>query len=197
MINIILQAGTLLFTASSLLFLFSKKQQGAFNTAFLVSFVTLISYFLMWQGGLEIESAGGQPIFWTRWLFYGGSCALLMYEIARARKVKSERLVEMIYLTVIVMFAGFLAARTLAVTKWVYFILSSIAYVLLVIRVVEARSKETAWIDNYIYFGWTVFPIVFLLGPTGIGVIGSAVAAGAYLLLDLYTKIIFNVQLKR
>lgn len=197
MITAILQAGTLLFTASSILFLFSKKQQGNFNTAFLVSFVTLISYFLMWQGGLEIESLGGQPIFWTRWLFYAASCGLLMYEIGRARKVNPERLAELIYLTVIVMFTGFLAARTLVIVKWVYFIISSVAYVILVIKLFKARTEETKWIDNYIYFGWTVFPLVFLLGPTGLGLIGSVITNGAYLLLDLYTKIIFNVQLKR
>jgi len=95
------------------------------------------------------------------------------------------------------MFTGFLAARTLSTVKWAYFILSSIAYVLLLTRVFKARTEATSWIDNYIYFGWSIFPLVFLLGPTGFGVIGSALAAGAYLLLDLYTKIIFNVQLKK
>jgi len=197
LLNAILQSGALLFTASSILFLFSKKQQGPFNTAFIVSFVTLISYILMWLGGLEIASAAGQPIFWTRWLFYAASCSLLMYEIASTRKIKGPALAEWIYLTVIVMFAGFLGARTLSSVKWVYFILSSIAYVLLLTKVFKARTESTAWIDNYIYFGWSVFPLVFLLGPTGFGVIGSALAAGLYLLLDLYTKIIFNVQLKK
>ncbi len=197
LLNAILQSGALLFTAASILFLFSKKQQGSFNTAFIVSFVTLISYILMWLGGLEIASAAGQPIFWTRWLFYAASCSLLMYEIASARKIKGPALAEWIYLTVIVMFAGFLGARTLSSVKWIYFIVSSIAYVLLLTKVFKARTESTAWIENYIYFGWSVFPLVFLLGPTGFGVIGSALAAGLYLLLDLYTKIIFNVQLKK
>jgi sensory rhodopsin len=197
LLNAILQSGVLLFTASSILFLFSKKQQGPFNTAFIVSFVTLISYFLMWQGGLEIVSPGGQPIFWTRWLFYAASCSLLIYEIASVRKIKGAALVEWIYLTVIVMFTGFLGARTLTSVKWIYFILSSIAYILLLTKVFKARTESTAWIENYIYFGWSVFPLVFLLGPTGFGVIGATLAAGAYILLDLYTKIIFNVQLKK
>jgi len=197
LLNTFLQSGVLLFTASSILFLFSKKQQGSFNTAFIVSLVTLISYFLMWQGGLEIASAAGQPIFWTRWLFYGASCSLLMVEIAKTRKIKGATLAEWIYLTVIVMFTGFLAARTLTSVKWIYFILSSVAYILLVLKVFKARTEETAWIENYIYFGWSVFPLVFLLAPTGFGVISSAIAAGIYLLLDLYTKIIFNVQLKK
>ena len=38
----------------------------------------------------------------------------------------------------------------------------------------------------------------FLLrGSTKCGLIVCALAAGAYLLLDIYTKIIFNVQLKK
>jgi bacteriorhodopsin len=35
------------------------------------------------------------------------------------------------------------------------------------------------------------------LAPTGLGVIGAAVANLLYLVLDLYTKIVFNVQLSR
>jgi len=51
LLNAILQSGALLFTSSRILFLFSKKQQGSFNTAFIIIFITLISYILMWQGG--------------------------------------------------------------------------------------------------------------------------------------------------
>jgi bacteriorhodopsin len=42
-----------------------------------------------------------------------------------------------------------------------------------------------------------VFPIVFALAPTGLGLIGAAVANLLYLALDVYTKIVFNIQLSR
>jgi bacteriorhodopsin len=36
-----------------------------------------------------------------------------------------------------------------------------------------------------------------LLAPTGIGLIGAGIANLLYLLLDIYTKIVFNIQLHR
>jgi bacteriorhodopsin len=67
--------------------------------------------------------------------------------------------------------------------------------VLLVIRILPVQAQESGWVNYYIYFGWTVFPIVFALAPTGLGLIGAALANALYLLLDIYTKIVFNLQL--
>jgi bacteriorhodopsin len=54
---------------------------------------------------------------------------------------------------------------------------------------------------NFIFLAglviFALFPIVFVLAPTGLGLIGAAVANLLYLLLDIYTKIVFNVQLSR
>jgi sensory rhodopsin len=103
----------------------------------------------------------------------------------------------MLYLTAIVMFTGFLAARDLTAIKWVHFAISCVAYALLVIGVLSAKMASSQWVNSYIIFGWTAFPIVFLLAPAGLGLIGAAVANLLYLVLDVYTKIVFNIQLAR
>jgi len=197
MITYIFLAGLLIFAVSSVYFYFTGRSRGGLNAAFLVSFITLISYVLMWQGDLTVVTRAEQPIYWTRWLFYGASCTLLMLEIAQVKGIEGGELVQLLYLTAIVMFAGFLAARDLTIVRWAHFVISSIAYILLVARVLSARASESRWVNSYIFFGWTVFPIVFLLAPTGLGVIGAAVANLLYLVLDLYTKIVFNIQLSR
>jgi len=197
MITYVFLAGLLIFAVSSVYFYFTGKPKGGLNTAFLVSFITLISYVLMWQGDLTVVTRSGQTVFWSRWLFYGVSCTLLMVEIAKLKGIERGGLVQLLYLTAIVMFAGFLAARDLSAVRWVYFVISSVAYVLLVVRVLPARASGSQWVNSYILFGWTVFPVVFLLAPTGLGVIGAAVANLLYLVLDLYTKIVFNIQLSR
>ena len=92
---------------------------------------------------------------------------------------------------------GFLAARDLTAIRWIHFAISSVAYILLVLKVLSVQTAGSRWTHSYIYFGWTVFPIVFLLAPTGLGLIGAAVANLLYLLLDIYTKIVFNIQLSR
>lgn len=197
MLTGVLLIGLLIFAVSSAYFYFTGKNKDGLNSAFLVSFITLISYVLMWQGNLTVVTAAGQPILWTRWLFYGLSCTLLMYEIAQLKQIRGERLVQLLYLTAIVMFAGLLAARDLTAVKWIHFVISSVAYILLVSKVLSVQAAGSQWVRNYIFFGWTVFPIVFLLAPTGLGLIGAAVANLLYLLLDIYTKIVFNIQLSR
>jgi sensory rhodopsin len=197
MLNVVFVAGMVIFAISSAYFYVTGRTRSGLNSAFLVSFVTLISYVLMWQGKLTVVTAGGQSIFWSRWLFYALSCTLLMVEIAQLKKVQGHGLVELLYLTAIVMGTGFLAARDLSAVRWIHFVISSVAYVLLVIKVLSAQTTGAKWVNNYIFFGWTVFPIVFLLAPTGLGLIGAAVTNLLYLLLDVYTKIVFNIQLSR
>jgi sensory rhodopsin len=195
MLNIVFIVGMVLFAISSAYFFFLGRGKKDLNSAFLVSFLTLVSYLVMWQGKLTVTTQAGEPIFWSRWLFYGATCTLLIAEIAKLNGTKGEKLVELLYLTVIVMFTGFLAARDLTSIRWIFFTISSVAYVLLVIQVLPVKVKKVQWVTPYILFGWTVFPIVFLLEPTGLGLIGAALANLLYLALDIYTKIVFNIQL--
>jgi bacteriorhodopsin len=196
--NIIFIAGFAIFALSSAYFFFSNRKSEGLNSAFLVSFVTLASYALMWDGSFTAESASGQPIFWTRWLFYGISCSLLMLEIAKAKGIKSNgKIGELIFLNVIVMGTGTLAAVTSGLSKWIFFILSSIAYLIQIGMILKIKEENSKWINNYILLGWTGFPIVFFFAPTGIGLFGAPIAMGLYLILDIYTKIIFNLQLKQ
>lgn len=197
MTNIIFIAGMVFFAISSTYFFFTRKKPKGINTAFLVSFTTLASYALMWGGGFTIQSAGGQPIFWTRWLFYAISCSLLMLEIAKAKGIISPgEVTELVFLNVFVMGTGTLAAVSTGLTRWIFFLLSSIAYLIQIIPVLKAGKEGSNWINTTIYLGWTGFPVVFFLAPTGISLLTSAVAMGLYLLLDIYTKIVFNLQLK-
>ena len=195
MINTIFITGMIIFVLSSLYFLIAKKNNGI-NTAFLVSFVTLASYVLMWDGTYVAQSASGEPIFWTSWLFYALSCSLLMIEISKVKGITSASKVgELIFLNVIVMGTGFLAAITFGLVKWMFFGLSSIAYLIQVGMLLKIKESASNWINAYIYFGWSVFPVAFFLAPTGIEVFGAAIAMGLYLILDIYTKIVFNLQL--
>jgi len=172
-----------------------RGQKGGLNTAFLVSLITLISYVVMWKGQLAVVAQGGQTLFPTRWLFYGLSCTLLMYEIGQLKGVRGEGLVQLLYLTAIVMLTGFLAARDVTEARWIYFAISSVAYACLLAALLPLKGARCGWVRNYVFFGWTVFPIVFLLAASGIGVIGAALANLLYLVLDVYTKIVFNVRL--
>ena len=197
MLNFSLWTGLLLFGLSSIYFYFSGRKKPGLNSAFLVSLITLISYVLMVQGNLTVVTADGEPIYWSRWLFYGLSCTLLMFEIAQAEGIQGGERAQWLYLTAIVMGCGVLAARDLTAVRWAFFGIGALAYLLLIVQVLPIRSPASRWMRTYIWLGWTLFPIVFLLAPTGLGLIGAAAANLLYLLLDIYTKIAFNIQLNR
>ncbi len=127
----------------------------------------------MWQGSYVAESVSGQPIYWTRWNSYAISCSLLMFEIARVKKITSASdVAELIFLNVIVMGTGVLASVSTGFPKWIFFIISSIAYIIQISIVLKAEVEGSSWVNTYIYLGWTGFPIVFLFAPTGFGVFG-------------------------
>jgi sensory rhodopsin len=197
MLNVVFVIGAVIFLLSSIYFYLVGTKKGGLNAAFLVSFITLISYVLMWQGDLIVMTEGGQPIYWSRWVFYAFSCTLLIVEIAQLKRIKGGELAQWVYLTAIVMLTGFLAARDLTGVRWLHFVISSVAYVLLITKLLSVKTSESGWVWTYIIFGWTVFPIVFFLAPTGVGLFGAGIANLLYLFLDLYTKIVFNLQLGR
>ena len=195
MLDFVFVAGLAVFGASSIGFYVTGRGKRGLNAAFLVSFVTLISYLLMWQGDLTVTTGSGQPIFWSRWLFYGLSCTLLMVEIGELKGIEGGALTRLIYLTAVVMGTGFLAARDLTAFRWAHVAISSVAYALVAIEVLGSGSKAPGWVSRTVLLGWTAFPVVFILAPTGLGLVGSGIANLLYLVLDVYTKIVFNLRL--
>jgi bacteriorhodopsin len=192
-IETVFLVGIALFAVAATYFLFAYRKE--FNSAFLVSFITVISYTLMLEGSLASVGAEGGAVYATRWLFYGLSCTLLMYEIAKFLKKSLPETIFLVYLTAIVMSTGAAAAYFDGWYMIGFFVLSSVAYVMLAHSLVTAVSPHRAAVAKYILVGWTGFPIAFLLAPDGFGLISALVAAILYLLLDVFTKIIFYLDL--
>jgi bacteriorhodopsin len=194
-IETVFLVGIALFAVAATYFLFAYKKE--FNSAFLVSFITIISYTLMLEGSLASVGAEGGAVYATRWFFYGLSCTLLMYEIAKFLKKSLSETIFLLYLTAIVMFTGAAAAYFDGWYMIGFFVLSSVAYVMLVYPLLTAVSPHRAAVAKYILVGWTGFPIAFLLAPDGFGLISAVAAAILYLLLDLFTKVLFYLDLHK
>jgi len=192
--TMIMQAGALLFAAASIYFLFSGKEKPGFSTEFFISFITTTSYSLMSVGIATITSPSGQTIYWSRWLFYMIACSLLMYDTAKALQIPDKEYLWMVLLTWLTMFNGFLASYMTTPMKWIFYILSSIAFIGLLSKVQQGRENiEFKILKPFVFIGWTLFPVVFLLAPTGFGLLNTGTAEAGYLLLDFATKIVFGV----
>lgn len=194
-ITTIFSVGIAVFSIAAVYFLVAHKKD--FNSAFLVSFITIISYFLMLEGSLVSVGAGGESVYATRWLFYALSCTLLMYEIARFLGKSLSETVFLLYLTAIVMVTGAAAAYYDGWYMIGFFVLSTIAYVRLVYPLLFAQSPHRGAIAKYILLGWTGFPVAFLLAPDGFGVITAVTAAVLFLTFDVFTKVVFYLDVQR
>ncbi len=152
----------------------------------------------MYEGTLVTIGAGDGTVYATRWLFYALSCTLLMYEIGRLLGFSLRERIYQLYLTVIVMTTGAAAAYYVELSTMVaFFVISSIAYILLIYPLLTAASPHRQAVAKYILLGWTGFPVAFLLAPDGFGLISAAIAAIAYLTFDLFTQVVFYLELGR
>ena len=196
-IQLVFLTGLGLFSFAATYFLLAYRQK-SFNSAFLVSFITVISYLLMFEGTVVTIGAEGGAVYATRWLFYALSCTLLMHEIGRVLDIPLAERIFHLYLTAIVMTTGAAAAYYTDLTMMLaFFAVSTIAYLLLIYPLLTAASPHRWAVAKYIIFGWTGFPVAFLLAPDGFGLITAATAAIAYLAFDLFTKVVFYLDLNR
>lgn len=187
----ILLIGTIVFSLSSFYFIIRPKKD--FNSAFLVSFITLISYLVMLEGAFVTGN-----LYWTRWLFYGISCPLLAFEISKRINVDLPGRVFNIFLTIITMVTGTLSSVSTGTYKIAFFAVSTIAFIALLNEFYKTKSKEITAVTPFIVLGWCVFPVVFILSNEGIvNLISVPTAAGIYLALDMFTKIIFYLGHKK
>ncbi len=162
----------------------------------LVAFLTTISYVLMALGFLVVNSSYGEPVYWSRWLFYMGSCSLLTISVAVIlRKTQTVTMAKIPILTMVVMFCGFLAAFITSIERWWFFAFSSIAYLALLITLFQGIPREgiNARLMWFIIIFWSLFPVVFILGPTGIGFLTTFYTVLLYAVLDVITKIIYGL----
>jgi len=192
--TMIMQAGAIIFAAASLYFLTTGEKKPGFSTEFFISFITTTSYSLMSVGIATTTTPSGQTVYWSRWLFYMIACSMLIYDTAKALQIPDNEYPWMVLLTWLTMFNGFLASYIITPSKWIFYILSSAAFTGLLYKVQQGtENPDFKELKPFVFIGWTLFPAVFLLAPTGFGLLNTATAEAGYLLLDFATKIVFGV----
>jgi sensory rhodopsin len=192
--TMIMQAGAIIFAAASIYFLTTGEKKPGFSTEFFISFITTTSYSLMSVGIATTTTPSGQTVYWSRWLFYMIACSMLMYDTAKALQIPDNEYPWMVLLTWLTMFNGFLASYITSPSKWIFYILSSAAFTGLLYKVQQGtENPDFKALKPFVFIGWTLFPAVFLLAPTGFGLLNTATAEAGYLLLDFATKIVYGV----
>jgi bacteriorhodopsin len=183
------------FSLSSLYFFFMQKK--LFNSAFLVSIVTLASYIVMYSGSYTEFTSDLEPIYPTRWVFYAISCGLLAFEMTRVLKFKKDKMAELLFLTPLVMITGYLSTQLPEESRNMMFSLSSAIYFILAFQLIRESFKQRMekQIGLYIILGWSMFPVVFGASSAMFGILDQEPTQALYLFLDIFTKIVFYFTL--
>jgi sensory rhodopsin len=193
----ILITSSVVFAVSSLVFLYltARTKKTAYSYAFLVSTITLISSLIMLDGNIVSISSSGDTLYYTRWLGYMASCSLLMFSIAKYVRIPKELYLRLITLNVLTMLTGALASIATGWLMIAYFIIGGITYIIMLAIIMNKGERKLSWISKYVHLGWSIFPVIFLLSPEGFGVISLASSLLLYLVLDIFTKIVFYLEL--
>ncbi len=192
--EIIFYIGIGLFSFTSFLFLVLKKKNSEVASLnLIVNFVTIASYILMVSELGVITALSGDLIYWTRWAFYAMSCSFLMFEISKILEIDIRTTMEIIVFNIIVMVTGLLASITQTPVKWLFFALSSLAYIYILFHIGKNRSEQN-FIFAFVVVFWSGFPLVWLLSPAAFMVLNSFWTALIYLILDLITKVYFGIH---
>lgn len=193
-VNTVFFIGALVFAAATVYFWLANDGK-EFNSPLLVTAVTTLSYIVMLEGGLITQLSNGATIHWSRWVGYAISCPLLFYVVASGITSFKKR-ITLSSLMSLVMLAGAFAAVWTGWVFWAGFVLSTFFFVVTLLELYQHSDKtHLKPMHKYIWFGWVVFPFVFLLGPSGLYIGSLGVAAVVYLLLDVFTKVVFYVEL--
>ena len=169
-----------------------------FSSHVFVSFFTAISYFVMALALATVSAENGEPIYWTRWLFYIASCSILTLDIATIAKKPNVKKAEVAVFTALTMFCGFLASIIITVDRWWFFGLSTAAYIGMLYTLFKPSNEGSSNISSIMWFvllTWSLFPVVWVLAPTGFGIIAVDIEALLYLALDIVTKIAFGIYI--
>jgi sensory rhodopsin len=198
--EIIFFAGAAGFGIATILFglMNLRKQSAPFNVELFVSFITAISYIVMALGYATVTASNGDLVYWSRWLFYIASCTLLTTDIAHLKGESPSKILEVAIYTGLTMFGGFLASIIATPDRWWFFALSSIAYIALLFELLRGQKDKLPQMPKILLFvsiTWTLFPLVWVLAPTGFGIIDVFTEAILYWILDLTTKTAFGVYL--
>ncbi len=190
--ELIFYVGIGIFILTSIMFLLLKKKNPKVASLnMIVNFITIASYIVMVSELGVITAMSGDSIYWTRWAFYAISCSFLMYEISTILEIDNRTTLEIIVFNSMVMITGLFASITEGPVKWLFFALSSIAYVNVLYNISKKRSEQN-FLVIFVFIFWSGFPIVWLISPAGFMILNSFWTALIYLVLDLITKVYFG-----
>ena len=188
----------------------SKRPEIRHHTQFhsAVPFLAATAYLAMalGVGKLEVE---GETIYLARYLDWAVTTPILLTGLAMTGLHEHGRhssyILPVVALDVVMIGAGLLSAiADTAAERWIWYGWSCAAfcgvlYVLWIpVRRLSAQmggAMDGVYVANltFVTLVWLAYPIVFLAGPQGLGIVGEVTDIWAILLLDVVSKVVYGL----
>lgn len=179
------QLFTLLTSIFSLCFFtFVRKTRREFRFVLTIEILTYIAFLSLPQDVLLLD--GRVPI--LRYLSWTLTCPILLVNLLHANKIKNiDIYVNVIVLDELTITGGILCAMTTVVwAKICFFVMSSIFFIILFI--IFYKMCEDSKMILIFFASWTIFPVLFLLGPECTGAISIGWSLTFHAVGDLLSK---------
>jgi bacteriorhodopsin len=196
----------------------SRRQKFYIVTTF-VAAIAFVNYLAMAMGFARITlTVGGEelPIYWARYTDWILTTPLLLYDIALLAGADRNTIGTLIGLDVLMILTGAVATLTTSgfaglsadasrliwwgVSTGFFLVLLYFLFASLSERVAEL-SAETAstfsLLRNMIAVLWLVYPIWWIVGTEGLGLVGLGVETAGFMVLDVTAKVGFGIILLR
>ena len=167
--------------------------------------IAIFAYILLTLGVGKISAAGGNTVYVVRyvdWLLTTPINVLYLGLLAHATREDIGKLVGLQALTIIFGMAGALVSGALS---YALFALGSVCFggvvYLLYKDVADAATASLSDVEdslyrtlrNFVVVLWSVYPVVWLLGEAGVGLMDVETASLVIVYLDVVTKVGFGI----
>ena len=195
-----------------------ERRQKFYIATILITAIAFVNYLAMALGfGLTIVEFGGEqrPIYWARytdWLF---TTPLLLYDLGLLAGADRNTIASLVSIDVLMIGTGLVATlsagsgvlsagaerlvwwgiSTAFLLVLLYFLFSSLS-----VRASDLPSDTQSTfrtLRNLVLVVWLVYPVWWLVGTEGIGLVGIGIETAGFMVIDLTAKVGFGFILLR
>mmetsp|Transcript_34504 Transcript_34504/g.91071 ORF Transcript_34504/g.91071 Transcript_34504/m.91071 type:complete len:219 (+) Transcript_34504:261-917(+) len=180
------------------------------NIIFIAAIVSAGAYYMMMNGyGVVHKTEADETvvtIFWARYVDRFFTTPLILLNIALLVRAEAGEIVMLVGNDVLMVLAGAIGSTQLGSSKWIWWFISMVFFVLIFLQLfgflAKVRDDEDVSTTQGIkilvaitFISFCVYPIMWVLGSEGLSAVSLNFEVGLICLADLVSKIAFGFYL--
>jgi bacteriorhodopsin len=162
---------------------------------------TLYTALGMGQGTTVVD---GEKVTWVRYVTWFTTTPLLLLQLCRLVHARQSVVTSLVIANQFMIATGLAAELSGAPRSWVWYAISSVAFVFILLTLVGDLTREGEGLPDDVrtlfrrlrdvnIVTWIGYPVVWALGTKGFEVISPATQTAGYVLLDIASKVGFGM----